>query len=727
MSTTLHSFIDIFKSKFSDADSDIQLNKIVIPIIQRDYAQGRNNPEVRRIRVRFLEALYDAVNGKPITLDFIYGDVDSSGSLIPLDGQQRLTTLFLLHWYAAKKEKVPESEQQFLKGFSYETRISSRDFCSELVEFEPSFDRSMKEDIINQPWFPLEWKKDPTIDSMLTMLDDVDEQFRNVPDLWTKLSEGAITFYLLPIKDMGLTDELYIKMNSRGKPLTQFEHFKAELEKEMGVVDGEMTQRIISKFDCEWMDLFWEYRASGGEEDNTTDDEFLRYFHYVCDVICFKSGESPQGRSSDALDLVHQYFSSKNPDARSNLITLEKAFSCWCDIPGYDSPEGFLESFMTTDGYEKEKIYVGSATLFQDCLSKYGETSGRRRAFTLGQFVLLYAVNFYLQHLEDISETEFIRRIRIINNLIDNSEDELVDRAERNRIPAILEQTEAILLTGLIADQIENSFNVNQLKEEKKKIEYLNNHPEDQEVLFRLEDSDMLYGQISIIGLDHLDLTDKFIDLFESERDWDKVDRALMATGNYIQQEQTWRYQAGSSSQRSAWYDLFHRSRNKGFENTGRILVELLKRLSQVNDENLDAVANNYIKDCESQSRFPWEYYYIKYPAFRPGSYGKLARMGEENDKYMYAVMQTRSNLSENTYYPYLMEADPDKVDREYKGQYLSYENQYIGCENDAFVIFENDNDEVVERLTIEQDENGIDTEDRIIKLKEYIKAHPSL
>jgi len=30
---------------------------------------------------------------------------------------------------------------------------------------------------------------------------------------------------------MGLTDDLYIKMNSRGKPLTTFEQFKANFEK----------------------------------------------------------------------------------------------------------------------------------------------------------------------------------------------------------------------------------------------------------------------------------------------------------------------------------------------------------------------------------------------------------------------------------------------------------------------------------------------------------------
>ena len=61
-----------------------------------------------RVRERFIEALYKAVTENPITLDFVYGDIDKEGNMTPLDGQQRLTTLFLLHWYAAKKREYRE-------------------------------------------------------------------------------------------------------------------------------------------------------------------------------------------------------------------------------------------------------------------------------------------------------------------------------------------------------------------------------------------------------------------------------------------------------------------------------------------------------------------------------------------------------------------------------------------------------------------------------------------
>lgn len=116
-SDSQHTFADIFNSTFKSGEEDVLLTSIVIPKIQRDYAQGRSTLEAVRVRNKFLDALYDAVEGTPITLDFVYGNIDKNGVLTPLDGQQRLTTLFLLHWFAAKKEHIQESEYLFLRGF----------------------------------------------------------------------------------------------------------------------------------------------------------------------------------------------------------------------------------------------------------------------------------------------------------------------------------------------------------------------------------------------------------------------------------------------------------------------------------------------------------------------------------------------------------------------------------------------------------------------------------
>lgn len=91
----------------TDRTANRRPDRIVIPKIQRDYAQGR--PSAKKIRERFLSSIYGAIDKEsstPIELDFVYGElarVNGDILFMPLDGQQRLTTLFLLHWYLAKR------------------------------------------------------------------------------------------------------------------------------------------------------------------------------------------------------------------------------------------------------------------------------------------------------------------------------------------------------------------------------------------------------------------------------------------------------------------------------------------------------------------------------------------------------------------------------------------------------------------------------------------------
>ena len=726
MATTLHSFMDIFDTTFGEGQEAVQLKKIIIPIIQRDYAQGRKGTDVTRIRERFLDSLYKAVTEKPITLDFVYGDIDSEGNMTPLDGQQRLTTLFLLHWYAAQKGSVSEAEYSFLKRFSYETRYSARYFCIDLVDYKPNFKTTISKEIINQAWFPLDWENDPTISSMLVMLDAIDNKFKDVPNLWERLKEKCITFYFLPIKDMGLTDELYIKMNSRGKPLTLFEHFKAELERQIRSLDDSLATRIIGKIDRDWTDLLWEYRDSGNNssEDNIIDDEFLRYFKFICDVICYRQNESPLGRSNDEFDLLQRYFSSKCPDAMENIETLERFMDCWCKIPGYASPTDFLKSFMSNK-HEQGKILVESRfslNIFEDCLHAYSDKTGRIRQFPLNRIVLLYAITTYLQNVDKVTEDDFRRRIRIVNNLIRNSEDEVSDRTDRNRMPAILAEADAIILTGGIDESIENNFNVSQLTEEKEKISFLETNPTMEDILFELEDHFLLNGQIGIIGLENLTYTSRFESLFKCSLD--RIDCALMAIGDYGQVERNkWRYQYGSTYQ-VAWTALFHRSANSGFENTKKILISLLATNEEFSNEILKKISDDFLQECENNNVFPFRYYYIKYREYRPGSFGKMHNNAAAENPYMFLVMQTRTQLSQNSYYPYLKVADGSHLSKDDMGQRLIYGDEHIICNNSSYQRRRNEDDSVVETIIVPQNEDGIDTEDRITILKNYIKAN---
>lgn len=309
----------------------IQENEIEIPIIQRDYAQGRVGKE--SLRKSFLGDLKKALdNEKPykdkaMKMDFVYGSVEHD-KMNPLDGQQRLTTLWLLHWYIALRAgKLNVTTAEILNRFSYETRISSREFCGNLCNIEnfKEFDgTNIVGFITRQTWFYSAWKQDPTIQAMLRMLggtkekdkkgeniiDGIEELFpcpqdceihegercviyRQFNEYWDKLTDDncPIIFYHLPLKDFGLSDDLYIKMNARGKQLTSFENFKADLvdyiteQSESTLLpDIQRTQwkslldeitGIPIKMDTAWTDIFWKNKS----DDNKIDEIYFAFLN----------------------------------------------------------------------------------------------------------------------------------------------------------------------------------------------------------------------------------------------------------------------------------------------------------------------------------------------------------------------------------------------------------------------------------------------------------------
>lgn len=148
-------------------------------------------------------------------------------------------------------------------------------------------------------------------------------------------------------------------------------------------------------------------------------------------------------------------------------------------------------------------------------------------------------------------------------------------------------------------------------------------------------------------------------------------------------------------------------------------------------DSVLQGIIDSFVEECKSKDIYPWRYYYVKYPKFRQGRYGILRKSNgyEEDDKekesYMTYVLQTQKSLSSKAYMPFLKAVA--KVD-EYPrlsddGQKLILDgDKNIFCENAAYKVINNKDETVIETITISQNEQGIDTEDRIEKLRKYIE-----
>ncbi|MBR3980074.1 MAG: DUF262 domain-containing protein [Bacteroidales bacterium] len=305
-------------------ESFIGKQPIEIPLIQRDYVQGRGvTIEEQDKRETFVNKLISTLSSEESNvchLEFIYGAANKKSpdgnAFVPLDGQQRLTTLYLLHWVVWKKSSKKTQEDyplSIIKAFSYKTRLSSRSFCEHLMDNFLEYNGSLKKQIEKQPWFSEDWKYDPTINAMLSMIECMEKKLsvydeNTISKMLVKLcsEQNPISFDELNMADYDLTDSLYIKMNARGKQLTAFENWKSDfikyLEEQFGDTefDSADEQRKDYKtyknyfshsIEHEWTDIFWiylkeEYLSKSAEERQdfypSIDNMFMQLFHFFC-------------------------------------------------------------------------------------------------------------------------------------------------------------------------------------------------------------------------------------------------------------------------------------------------------------------------------------------------------------------------------------------------------------------------------------------------------------
>ena len=252
----------------------IKRYKIVVPKIQRDYVQGRKNATVAKNRKEFVEELVEAIkNDKPMSLNFIYGTIREN-DFIPIDGQQRLTTLFLLHLYAFAKTEKGEMINFLKEKFSYQTRYTTNRFIEKLAEKLPAILKSLKKEendlfdvIPKSGWYASSWDNDPNVVSCLVMLQLIHETWENKINTNELTEDWKITFMFLRLEEFGSDNRLYIRMNSRGKQLTDFENFKAELyEKVLKGDKCEKEKEFKSKIDGDWYSMLWKYAVIKAED-----------------------------------------------------------------------------------------------------------------------------------------------------------------------------------------------------------------------------------------------------------------------------------------------------------------------------------------------------------------------------------------------------------------------------------------------------------------------------
>jgi hypothetical protein len=162
-----------------------------------------------------------------------------------------------LYLYAFRDD---ESKTSIFDKFTYKTRISSRRFLRSINENRQGIFTNEKipsSEIEDSIWFVPSWRFDPTIKSALTMLDAIHDMFKDIDGLDELLDRDPLVFNFLDIENLGMEDTLYIKLNARGRPLSDFENFKAQLIARLKKLELSIEREFEHCLDGNWTDLFW--------------------------------------------------------------------------------------------------------------------------------------------------------------------------------------------------------------------------------------------------------------------------------------------------------------------------------------------------------------------------------------------------------------------------------------------------------------------------------------
>lgn len=370
---------------------------ICVPRIQRGYVQGRDDEKGKEIRANFVPALVDAVfEEKDLSLDFIYGVAGDDGagrrSLLPLDGQQRLSTVFLLAWLCGKWNREWR--------FTYESRRIPQLFVEGLCEHP--FDGSANPSLLirDSAWFLAVWENDPTVAGMIRMLDAL---YRTIGR--RNLSEadfGHVRFLLHGIDGNSETfDHIFRKMNARGKELSPWENLKAMLDK---YVPDAYAKDWRDKIDGDWAETIWNHVNRGVDKLDNAMEKVVRMAYARCagseaqkdslwDMemnICGKADDGERNAKVFSPKKVEEFFRI----AARYFGELEQTASWWTD----DRAKNALWGVVSDDGKFKfwNWLAEGDGASVKDLL---------RMSF--------------LAEPADISDAE--RRRRVLLNLLDAS------------------------------------------------------------------------------------------------------------------------------------------------------------------------------------------------------------------------------------------------------------------------------------------------------------------
>lgn len=625
-------------------------HEVHIPQLQRDYAQGRKNKgDIRRTFVEQLRSTLEN-EGQHLNLDFVYGYL-KDGVYYPLDGQQRITTLWLLHWYLVPAEVCAEAVT-WLEKFGYRTRITAERFCRLLVEhIEELRGSGVKQQILHHsPWFCSSWQDEPTVAAMLEMLEELEKQLGGLDRsrLWERLTtapeQAAITFDSIDIRseDFRLTDELYIKMNARGKALTRWECYKAQLTDVLSRVEASYSYEeqelscvgyFAQKVDGAWLDFFW---SAGSPDIEGAERRMLGFFHTLARLCFFRRPYTRQGNVDDRpvadFKEADRYEIFAEPEHASLLIdTLDLLYKL--------HQGGGVREFF-------DELSKGLALFVQDNLF---DEACKDSPDVRSQILLLFVLEYMRRHgvrtcdegLKDFTRVirNQLERTRSLGNQLRYETDVRINRLNDYwaKWSKLMEHREVY---RLLSEQPEDYLN----RYEHQKARLIMSAPKLRPTLQRTEEHPLLRGLIGVLQTEDWEQTlagrtEALYQIWETKNIWYAkvnalINQALITCGYkgvYIKHVDHGSREAWLMGKGERWATILTFDRSTGAE-AKQAVRELLDRYTKRQEvgaeEKLKAIVDEYLS---SHTNKDWRYYFCKYPAMLSERTSYFAWAGESS------------------------------------------------------------------------------------------------
>lgn len=577
MKTGRYSILDIL---------DFQnLEQFVIPEIQRDYVWSKFDV------IDVLESLRDGFENEDIPyLGFIYAynDKDYIYKYFLIDGQQRITTIFLLLvaiYYKLEKD-FPEHiiKNEKLK-LDYKVRQETHDFLQKFVDFlngNKGIKLSNRE-ITEQIWYHTNYKNDITIFNII-------ENFIEIYNWLTDFENDRLSDFLSFVEDdIQLSyfdiengrqgEELYIYMNSRGRHLVENETLKAKfLSNVKQKEDKEFWGR---KWEV-WQDFFWVNRLDNPDSDNGF-NEFLRMVQIIT-----------MSKSNYSAMQVNQFATSNESidfHVLPALLEIEQYFNAYKYLVENEVFSRFYKLYengnylIRTERKQIDYFRILPLVTFISEITEYDEES----IYRFNRFF------FNISRKNNIGKdirTQLVTAIKLMWEYGKNNKElyDICDLVKYSKGRTVMLDEEEIIKLNL--------FRNPPIEANRKDLEIL---------FWKIEDHDIFDGEISFLLLEYFNEEDSTLNYADFKKSWSTFKVLFKKTTNYKYISKALTYYGNTWLRESPYYYNNYSCQNWSSlirDEKGKYLMNLLQDMHEKEFDYVKIIIKEKIKSYFDKYNF---------------------------------------------------------------------------------------------------------------------------